>query len=233
MATTALGLIKRAMRLTGALGSGETPTADEQADGLTALNNMLDAWTIRNLNVYQIQDETFSWASGNTTRTMGSGGDFATTRPAEFEGFFQRQNSVDYPISRATEEQYSAIPDKASTSTLITWIYPEMGWPLVTLYAYPVPSVNVSLHIRSWVSLQSFTAATTQIAMPQGYEDAVVYNLAVRLADEYDRPVRPNVLRLAMSTLRGIKQRNNRLPRAILEPSYLGGGPTFDYRTGF
>ena len=87
---TALQLVKRSMRLIGALEGGGTPTADEQTDGIAALNSMLDAWSIQGLNVYQVQDEAFTWASGQVSQTIGSGGDFSTARPAQIEGFFQR-----------------------------------------------------------------------------------------------------------------------------------------------
>lgn len=229
---TALDIIKRAMRLTGALGGGETPTADEQTDGLTALNSMLESWSIQSLAIYQVQDESFTWASGNTTQTMGSAGDFNTTRPSSFEGFFQRVNSVDYPIHIASEEQYSRIADKSTQSSLISWIYPDMANPLITLYAYPVPSSNATVHIRSWKALQSFSTAATALAMPPGYQDALTFNLAVILADEYQRPVPPMVLRRAITTLRAIKVLNKKVRNMISEPAFLRGGGAYDWRTG-
>lgn len=228
---TALDIIKRSMRLVKALGAGETPTDDEVQDGLTALNDMLDAWSIQNLAIYQVQTESFTWASGNATRTMGDGGDFDTTRPVEIEGMFQRQNDIDYPIQKATQQQYSAIVDKTTQSSIVTWIYPDMAYPLATLYAWPVPSVNASIHIQSWKALQSFPNATTDVALPPGYREAVAYNLAVRIADEYEATVSPSVFRRAASSLRTVKQRNNRTPNSIVEPSFMSPG-YFDWRTG-
>ena len=228
---TALDIVKRSMRLIKALGSGETPTNDEQTDGITALNDMLDSWSIQSLAIYQVQDEAFTWASGNATRTMGDGGDFDTDRPIEIVGMYQRQDDIDYPIQKASQQQYSAIVDKTTRSTIVTWVYPDMAYPLATLYAWPVPSVNVSIHIQSWKPLQSFSTATTEIALPPGYKEAIVYNLAVRLADEYETDVPPSVFRRAASGLRTIKQRNNRTPNSVIEPAYMSGG-TFDWRTG-
>lgn len=228
---TALDIIKRSMRLVKALGSGETPNNDEQTDGLTALNDMLDSWSIQNLAIYQIQDESFTWSSGQTTRTMGDGGDFDTDRPIEIEGVFQRLNDIDYPIQKATQQQYSAIPDKTTQSTIVTWLYPDMAYPLATLYAWPVPSQDVTVHIQSWKPLQSFSAASTEVSLPPGYREAITYNLAVRLADEYEKAVPPSVFRRAASGLRTIKQRNNRTPNAVVEPAYMSHG-LFDWRVG-
>lgn len=230
---TALQLIKRSMRLVGALGGGETPTADEQTDGLTALNSMLDAWSVQGLNVYQIAQASYTWSSGQVSQTIGSGGDFAGSRPTHIEGAFQRESDIDYPINIATEAQYSAIPDKATQSTIISWIYPDYGFPLVTLRAYPVPSANVTVYLRTWTALQSFSAATTDLAMPPGYEDAVVFNLALQLAPEYQRTPPPHVFRRAATTLRAIKSTNVRAPSSRMEVAYMGSqGSSFDYRTG-
>jgi len=228
---TALDIVRRSMRLVGALGGGETPTDTEQTDGIAALNSMLDAWGVQANAIYMVQDETFTWAATNATRTMGSGGDFDTVRPIFIEGMFQRQSSIDYPIQKATEQQYAAIPDKDTSSTIIYWIYPDSGYPLTTLYAFPVPSVAASVHIRSHKPLQSFTAATTALAMPQGYQDALEFNLAVILAAEYGRDVRPHVAQRARATLRAIKVRNHRMPTAVIEPA-LGGGRVFDINRG-
>lgn len=228
---TALEMISRSMRLIGALGRGETPTDDEQTDGLAALNAMMDSWDAQSLAVYRVQSESFTWTASQTSQTMGSGGDFNTTRPAEIVSMFQRVSNVDYDIQKADDRQYALIPAKSTNGTLIKWIYPEMNYPLVTLYAYPVPSANATVHITSWKALQSFSAATDALALPEGYEDAIVFNLAMRLAPEYQRPIPPEVVKTANSGMRIIKQRNNRIPNAVVEPA-LWTASSWDWRTG-
>ena len=228
---TALDIVKRSMRLIGALGGGETPTADEQTDGLDALNTMLDSWSIQRLSIYQVQEEAFTWSASAASKTMGASGDFNTTAPAEIEGAFQRINDIDYPLMIANEAQWSSIPAKSTQSSLSTWLYAAYGAPLVTLYVWPVPSESMTIHIRSWKALQNFASATTALAMPPGYKEAIEYNLAINLADEYQRPVPPNVFRRAVTSKRNLKQRNTRVPNSRVEPSMFSGS-SFDYRTG-
>ena len=68
--TTATQIITRAMRLARVIGKGETPDADESADGLQALNTMLDSWQIKRLFVYQIREESFTWAAKSIDRLV-------------------------------------------------------------------------------------------------------------------------------------------------------------------
>lgn len=48
---TARDVVVTALRLLGAVASGEEPTADEARDGLVALNHMLHAWKARGVDI--------------------------------------------------------------------------------------------------------------------------------------------------------------------------------------
>lgn len=218
---TARTLVTRAMRLLGALGDGEEPTASEGADGLTALNAMLDSWWLKSLAVHYTKSEPFTWTGGQASRTMGSGGNFDTTRPAAIVGAFQRMSDVDYPIETINRDQFDQIQDKTTLSTLITRIYPEMQASLVYLYAYPVPSDAVSVHIQSVGRLQSFASLTTAVDLPPGYERALAYNLAIEVAPEYSIAPPPLVARNAVASLRAIKRTNMAVPSVQTEVGLL------------
>jgi hypothetical protein len=57
MSTTAGDQIYAALRLIGQLAEGETPSAETAQDALTALNQMLDSWSIERLSVFSTQDQ--------------------------------------------------------------------------------------------------------------------------------------------------------------------------------
>lgn len=54
MATTARDTVYGALRLIGAVPSGEVPAAQEAADGLAALNAMLHGWKNRGVDVSHV-----------------------------------------------------------------------------------------------------------------------------------------------------------------------------------
>jgi hypothetical protein len=218
---TARDIITRSMRLIGALGDGEEPTASEGADGLTALNAMLDSWWLKTLAVYYTKSESFTWTAGQASRTMGTAGNFATTRPASILGASQRMSDVDYPIEIINRDQYDQIQDKTTQSTLIARIYPEMQASLAYLYAYPVPSDAVTVYIQSVGRLQSFAALATAVDLPPGYERALTYNLAIEVAPEYSVTPPALVARTAAASLRAIKRPNMIIPSVQTEVGLL------------
>lgn len=210
---TALQLITRSMRIARVIGKGETLDDDEAADGLTALNAMLDSWQIERLFVYQIRSETFTWAGNDQTQTVGSGGDFNTdlpTRVADDCSF--TSGGIDYPAKLINVDQWSSVPDKATTTTIPWYIYPEYGAALVTLYAYPIPSANITFNLRSTKRLQQFSALTTAMALPPGNEDAIVFSLAERFGTEFGANLTPEVIATAFKSRRALKRVNSPSP---------------------
>lgn len=214
------------MRLAGALGKGETADDDEAADGLTALNAMLDAWQLERLMVYQIVQGSYTWAASTSSRTIGSGGNFNATRPHKIDSAFVRDSSnYDYPLVVLEDRQlYDAIVNKTVESNLPQWLFADQAYPLTVLYLYPVPSAQVTLRLNTWQTLQSFSALTTSLSLPPGYERAIVFNLAVELSAEYGTGSKmdPEVPLIAAQSKAAIKTINS--PSMIAQVEVPGGG---------
>lgn len=60
---TALDVVRRAMRLIGALAEGEVPTAEQLTDGLTAMQGMLGDWETRGVFLGGAVDTTYAGAT--------------------------------------------------------------------------------------------------------------------------------------------------------------------------
>lgn len=197
---TAHDLIKRALRLVRALGTGETPSADQAADGLTALNALLDSWAISRLYVYTVIDTTKVLTAGTGSYTVGAGGSINMTRPEEVtNGCYVSDGATDYPTLGVLDDvSWSGISYKSQQSGPPQYIYLRQALPLATVYLWPVPDKAYTLHFMTWQRLQSFTALTDALTLPSGYEQAIVPSLAEVLAPEYGVPVSPEVAQMAM-----------------------------------
>lgn len=222
---TALSMIQRSMRVARVIGKGETLDDDEAQDGLTALNSMLDSWQTERLSVYQIREESFTWAGSSQSRTVGSGGNFSTDRPVRVDpssAFVS--NSIDYaigPRGLIDVSAWAAIPDKTTQSTIPWLLYPEYGTTLVTLYAYPIPSASITFKLRSWKRLQSFSALTDALDLPPGYEEAIVFNLAERFGLEFGKELSRTAQRIASVSKANIRKINADVPTMTSEAAYM------------
>ena len=213
--TTAIQVITRAMRLSGAIGKGEAADDDEAADGLAALNSMMASFSTERLNAYYIVEETLTLVAGTATYTMGSGGDLNTTRPTRVEdSCFIRYLSLDTPLQLLNFEGYAAIVDKTTQSNIPEYLFVDMQNPLARLTFWPVPSSASAVpHIFSWKQLQQFSSLTTEIALPPGHEEMIAFNLAVRWAcPEFGQEVPKAVAAFAIQSKANLKRINSPAP---------------------
>ncbi len=221
--TTALGLITRSMKLSGAIGKGETPDDDEAQDGLVAVNSMLASFSIERLMAYYIVEETLTLTSA-TSYTVGPGGDLSTTRPTRIEDsnfirYGSGSGAYDLQVRLLDYEAYAAIVAKGTTSNMAFWMFADMQNPLVVLKFYPVLTGSGGvLHLFSWKQLQQFTTLTDVLALPPGYEEMIASNLAVRWAGPEFGLVPPEyVQKMAVDSKANLKRINTVPPIARSE----------------
>jgi hypothetical protein len=203
-------LINSSLRLIGALASGEVPTSNEQADGLTILNQMIDAWNAERLNIFTITIGTFPLVILQQVYTLGPGGNFNVTRPARVDrisiiSLNNPAQPLELPMTLLTDEQWRDIPVKNVSSALPLKVYDDGAYPLRNLSLWPIPSATANIAIYGWTALTAFPDTVTDEEFPPGYFEALRYNLAMRMAPEFGLPLRPEVAAMAMSSKAIIK----------------------------
>ena len=225
--TTAGDLVTSALKKARVLGQDQTASPGDMSDGLAALNAMLDSWWLERLAVYRQRQESFTWSGASNT--IGSGGDFSTTRPVKVTGAFFRVGSTDHPLTIITREQYDSEPLK-STSGTPAYLFYDPEYPLGKLYLFPVPAEG-ELFLSSYQQIEAFTSPTDEADLPPGYERAVIFNLAVEIAPEYGLEAPGSVQRIAAQS-KSILKRHNATPSVLSMPSGLTRS-IYDIRRGY
>ena len=215
-------IIDRALRLIGAIASGESPTTDEGTDALTALNAMIDSWRNDRLMVYALSESTLTLTPTDASYTIGTGGNINTTRPVKIESVFCRAGSVDFPVEVIDKARYDAIPDKTTTSDIPEFLYYDSAVTTGNINLWPVPSTANVLHVTMWTVLSTLAAVGTTVTLPPGYERALAYNLAIEVAPEYEKTVSQEVAKIARESLAALKKINSRQIIAYSELSING-----------
>jgi hypothetical protein len=223
---TAGDQINRALRLLGVLAEGESPSASESADALLALNQMLDSWSTERLAVYATTTQSFTWPSGQASRTLGPTGTLVGTRPILLDdSTYFIASGISYPIQIINQEQYNSIALKTSTSTLPQYLFVDAAMPDVTITLFPVPTQDLTFKFVSVTPLSQPALLTTELSFPPGYMRAFAYNLAMEIAPEFGVEPSQQVKRIAVVSKRDIKRINNPddvmvMPAALLNQPY-------------
>jgi hypothetical protein len=207
---TGLEFIKGAMRLVHALASGEEPEAAEANDALQIANDMLDGWAARRLVVYHFQTETLAWPAAAASRTIGAGGQLNTSRPLRIEAAnWVDAAGISVPLAPMTTAEYQAILLK-SLPGIPERIFLDSTFPLASLYLFPVPAAAGTLNLTTWKKFSAMTLAG-QYLLPEGYNELIRYQLALRLG-EFGKPPSDDVRVIAEEAMDRIMTLNIQVP---------------------
>lgn len=199
-------------RKLGLLDVAEPMPADWAELALEELNAMLTTLGTAKLNVYTIDRTVFPLVIGQQAYTLGaSGADFNMPRPQRIDMLSvvpASDPTLEIPIEMDTEETWREIGIKSTTCSWPTECLVTNGFPKWTLEFWPVPSELSSVVVYSWGPLQQFSNLDAALAMPEGYEDWAVYNLAVRMAPNFKMQPDPIITGLASEARQLIKTAN-------------------------
>lgn len=220
--TTARDLCTRALKKLGVVSASHDAEPEDINDALAELNGMLAEWRVDRLMVYRLVDAT-KVADGSATYTVGPTGDIVLgQRPNRIEGCYFTQTAGSQVVSYDgtvidSLEDYAKITLKA-LATVPTHVFYDpvhsAGNGNGVIYPWPVPDSSWTIHLLVRVILQVISTLNDTITLPPEYENAIVYNLAVRLSTNYgDMTLSPTTRGIAAATKRLIATSNLRMPQ--------------------
>ena len=81
----------------------------------------------------------------------------------------------------------------------------DSGFPMGAIYFWPVPpSGHYELHLVTKAELPTYTTLTDPLALPDEYEEALMWSLCVKLQLSYGLPVNPGhaaAMKVAINTV--------------------------------
>lgn len=181
---TARLIIEGAVRLIK--GPAYNPDLSELGAGFTALNDLLGSWSADRIMVVAAVSENFTLTVGQSSYTVGAGGDFNTVRPTKIlPGVYIRDNvNGDHPVELVTRERYSAIAKKDINSRP-SIVYYDPIYPLGIMCFDTEPITAEAVYFDSLKPVTEITDLSATLVFPPEYKKALKYNLALELAPEY------------------------------------------------
>lgn len=209
--TIASDLIRDALKEIQVLGEGEVMSAEMAIDGLNTLNRLMDRLANQPLMLFSVSQLNFPLTSAQSFTVGPAGADLIADRPIQVMSAIASKDGVDYDVKVLTPTQWDSIHFKDVDGGPPEGLYYEASSPVGTVFVYPkAPGYTLKMRVLS--TFRRFAGLTDVVALPPGYEEAIILALAIRLAPSYQRPVSQFTVGQAMIAMRAIKRANFRMP---------------------
>ena len=222
-----------ALRMAGRITDTQAVSdgSKDVADSFSFLVTMLAQWQRRRWLVWNEEDVALV-STGADFYTIGPGEDFDVARPDKIHaakvilgpGFGTTPNLVNIPLAiiEAKEDWNKvAIPDLKSIPSAVFY---DSNFPVGRVHFWPVPPANAyEMQLTVKASLPVYTTVNDDLGLPPEYLDAVINNLAVRIAlASPGAQVSPLLLAEARASLNTIKLANSQIPLLSMPAALVG-----------
>jgi len=228
---TAQQIVFLALRMAGRINDQQSvaDASKDVDDAFSLLVMMLGQWQRKRWLVWNEQELSVV-STGNDFYTIGPGQDFDSPRPDKIHAAwcrlqpFSGPNAVDLPLSIIeAKEDWATIAIKDLKSIPAAVFY-DSSFPTGRVYFWPVPSAaHYEMHLVVKATLPIPATVNDTMELPPEYLDAVVNNLAVRIAVSMGgQQISPVLLAQARASLETVKLANTQIPLLSM-PSALSG----------
>lgn len=227
MAYTVRTLIEDALSELGVLPQASSPQPWQYQKALRTLNLWIDAKKADSFFVYNTTRQLFPFVSGQGSYTYGPGGDFSTENRNLVQASVQVNSSgqlQEFMMGYLSVGDWQMVTAKEIVSSWPQYFYLDNAWPLRTLNVWPVPTYTSDIVLYCEENVEEFTSLDTVIELPFGYKYALVNNLAVILAPQYQ--IQPDAVLVgkAINSLSNIERSNMKPQFQYADPMFNQGG---------
>ncbi len=234
---TGTTIVTNALTILGIVEQGGTPSASDAQDGITELNQMWDAWGIDEGLIFAVQQVSKALTAATASMTIGSGATWNIPVPNRVYKAFITTTGNRNEIKVVSSDTYFAHNDLTASATTPDEVYidfnvsPTTGF--ATVYTWPVQSGTPTLELTVGTTFTLWDSSTN-IDIPQGFQDAITYALAWRLINRFGmivpQTIQQSVAGLAEKAelrIREMTKINRQLPAGaeMLQPPPQPGAP--------
>jgi len=228
------GILYPALRKAGVtLGPGRTPSPAQFQDAIDELNRLSGSLNCDRMFIYSIERAEYPLDPPKPTYTIGLSPDpvdFAAQRPQLIESANIVSDTIPYPLDIITDLEWAQITYQDMPDSIPDALYNDRAAPVSTLYFWGQPATGQRLELFTWTQVPVFLTITDAVLVPLQYVDALVLNLAVRLAPHFQRQVPPDVREDARKSLLRLESIN--APQPIASVGFGCCGDSFDIYRG-
>jgi hypothetical protein len=203
--STVLEIVTESLRK---IGSRDTTNTTLLSNGMTALSRLLSSW--EEILIPYTTVDSLTLTVGTSSYTIGSGGTINTVRPISIvSAYIRSSDGYDFEVNtKLSRRDYDLVYDKDFAGRPTSLFYNPTN-PLGYIYFDSAPSEAETFYMTSYKPITAYTALTDTILQPIEYEKAMIYNLAIDLAEENNIQCIASVYQQAKILLDKIVTRNS------------------------
>jgi len=219
---TVLEIVNGAFSILGIAQDGEALTPRMYADGLRALNGLIQTWSAKK--------HLWTEVEGSLTLVASQAAYVVSPRALRVLSCRYRLNGIDTPMTMFSRQEYFDQPNKTSSPSIPVNFYFDPKVDDGTIYLWPAPSAtavaNYTIHYTYVKFMDIATDTGETIALPQQWIEPVMWGTAKRLLTQY--PVNdPNLMQLVLSQAAeyeaSLSQWDNEPASLFMQVDYING----------
>ena len=180
-------IIQSALRKLGVLAEGQTPSAQNYADGMMALNTVISQLRAVGMPLWARSEYTFTPTTN--TYTIGTGMTLSTPFPVKLLQAFRTDTGAKIPLEIVAREDFNILPTSSNGSPIKINYQSFVNYGTVSLWPTPTSTNTATVTLVYQRPYQYFTTSTETADFPEEWYNAIIYHLAVRLAPEWGVPL--------------------------------------------
>jgi hypothetical protein len=175
-----------------------SPDGIKDTEALEALNNMLSSWSADMAIPAHIRGEE-TLVIGQAEYTIGSGGDFDIVRPLSISNMYLTDSdNYSYQLEQVSSKDYGRIGQKTLEGRPENFhYYPSYSLGKIFFNKEADKAYTLCYEVLQYIT--EFAALDETVSLPNEYKEALVYNLAIRLAENNSIELTPSVIALAQN----------------------------------
>jgi hypothetical protein len=183
-------IITRALRKIGVIGEGQVPSATQLSEAADALGPLIQELATLGMPLWKRIDYPITLQTGVSVYNIGIGQTLNVPFPVKIaEATLEVNNSgsqIDVEIKPSYD--FNLLPTNASGVVVNMKYQPFINYGQISVW--PTPDANTQvLTLTYFRPFDVFSAGTDTADFPQEWQNALIYQLALILADDYGLPI--------------------------------------------
>lgn len=183
-------LISAALRKIGVIGEGVTANATQLSEGEEALNAVISEMQALGMPLWKRTELNITMVNGQATYEIGIGKASNVPFPMKLSQAVLNVTGSGAEIEMEIKANYdfNLLPSTSSGTPVTVKYQPLVNYGVLTVWPTP-GSGSYTITLTYQEPFDVFTSGAEDADFPQEWHNALIYNLALVLADEYGIPI--------------------------------------------